>query len=89
MNSAPAASPWPAPDRRAEQIDALAPEAKEAARETGLDDNQAALLKAKANMADAPGEMLNRRAAVRARAVIQAGSHASRSYSSNTASATP
>lgn len=54
--------------RRAEKVAALAPEAKEAARAAGLDDNQSALLDAaKAETAAAQVEVLNRRAAERAR----------------------
>lgn len=54
--------------RRSEKVAALAPEAKEAARAAGLDDNQSALLAAaKAETAAAQVEVLNRRAAERAR----------------------
>lgn len=54
--------------RRAEKVAALAPEAKEAAVAAGLDDNQSALLDAaKAETAAAQVEVLNRRAAERAR----------------------
>lgn len=54
--------------RRAEKIDSLAPEAKEAAIAAGLDKNQSALLDAaKAQTADAQIDILNRRAATKAR----------------------